>query len=48
MSAIFLPLLMGETGIFFAEISAWFGADIILVTSYFLVIKKTERMLFRT
>ncbi len=48
VTAIFLPMLIGETGIFFAEITAWLGADIILVTSYFLVIKKTERMLFRT
>ena len=48
VTAIFLPMLIEETGIFFAEITAWLGADIILVTSYFLVIKKTERMLFRT
>ena len=48
VTAIFLPMLIGGPGIFFAEITAWRGADIILVTSYFLVIKKTERMLFRT
>lgn len=25
-----LPLLVGETGVFFAEVLAWFGADVIL------------------
>lgn len=45
VSAILLPMLMGETGIFYAEIMAWIGADVILVSSYFIVIKKTERML---
>ena len=45
LTAIFLPMIIGETGIFFAEITAWIGADVILVTSYFLVMKKTEQML---
>ncbi len=35
-SALVLPLFMGEQGIFYAEILAWAGADVILVTSYFL------------
>lgn len=47
LTAIFLPMLIGEKGIFFAEITAWIGADVILVTSYFLVMKKTEQMLAR-
>lgn len=34
-SALLLPLLMGESGIFYAEIMAWLGADIILIASYF-------------
>ena len=32
LSALFLPLLVGQTGIFYAEILAWIGADVILVT----------------
>lgn len=42
-SAILLPIAVGESGIFYAEIMAWAGADLILVISYFVVIKKTER-----
>jgi len=42
-TAIFLPRLIGETGIFYAEIMAWFGADLILVGSYFVVVRKMER-----
>ena len=34
-TAVFLPLLIGEEGIFYAEILAWAGADVILVISYF-------------
>ena len=34
-TAILLPLLIGEEGIFYAEILAWAGADVILVCSYF-------------
>lgn len=44
-TAILLPLLVGEIGIFFAEIMAWAGATVILVISYFVVVKKTEREL---
>lgn len=37
-TAVFLlPTLIGSTGIFFAEISAWAGADIVLITSYLFV-----------
>lgn len=42
MAAILLPLLIGETGIFFAEILAWIGAVVILVISYFHVLKKAK------
>lgn len=47
VTAIFLPMLIGENGIFYAEIMAWTGATVILVISYFAVIRKTERMLGR-
>ncbi len=39
-TAILLPLALGEEGIFYAEILAWAGADVILVTSYFVKMKK--------
>jgi putative MATE family efflux protein len=45
VSAVFLPMLIGENGIFYAEIMAWTGAVIILIISYFAVIRRTERMI---
>ena len=44
-TAIFLPMFIGEKGIFYAEVMAWTGAVIILVISYFSVIRKMERLL---
>ena len=41
-TAILLPMLIGETGIFYAEIMAWAGADLILICSYFAVMKKMD------
>lgn len=43
LSVIVLPMLFGETGIFFAEILAWLGADVVLVSSYFVVTGKLEK-----
>jgi len=43
-SALLLPALAGEVGIFFAEILAWAGADVVLIISYFIVIRKIENM----
>ena len=42
LSALMLPVLVGETGIFFAEIAAWLGADVVLVISYFVVMAKMD------
>ena len=42
LSVIFLPMLLGETGIFFAEIAAWLGADVVLVISYFIQMRKLQ------
>lgn len=42
-SAILLPALMGEEGIFYAEILAWIGADVILIWSYFFRIRGVEK-----
>lgn len=43
VSALLLPRLAGENGIFYAEIMAWTGADVILVLSYFVVVRKLAR-----
>lgn len=43
-TAVFLPVLVGEIGIFFAEIAAWTGADIILIVSYFVVLHSVENI----
>lgn len=40
LSVIILPMLMGEVGIFFAEIAAWLGADVVLIVSYYKVVGK--------
>lgn len=40
LTAVFLPILIGETGIFFAEITAWAGADVILIISWFVMIRR--------
>ena len=40
---LLLPALMGENGIFVAEVLAWFGADLILVPSYFIMLKRISR-----
>lgn len=42
-TALYLPLAVGETGIFFAEPAAWMGADVVLVCSYFIVAGKKLR-----
>ena len=42
-AAFLLPLAVGQTGIFFAEIAAWVGADVVLVISYFAVARKVLR-----
>ena len=42
-TALLLPMAIVETGTFYAEIMAWAGADLILVSSYFIVMKKVQR-----
>lgn len=44
-AAILLPGIIGANGVFYAEVLAWFGADVVLVFSYFAVMKKLERSL---
>lgn len=43
LSALLLPLAFGENGIFFAEILAWLGADMVLIPSYFKEVRKLMR-----
>ena len=40
---LILPALMGSGGIFVAEVMAWFGADLILIPSYFITMKRISR-----
>ena len=42
-TALLLPLIMGQEGIFYAEILAWTGADIILLAAYFYHCTKWKR-----
>lgn len=44
MAVLFLPHVVGEVGIFFAEILAWFGADVVLIVSYLVKIRALGRM----
>lgn len=41
--ALLLPAVMGEAGVMWAEVLAWFGADLILVPSYFYVMRRLSR-----
>lgn len=40
---LLLPAMLGETGIFIAEVLAWAGADLILVPSYYLTFRKLSK-----
>jgi Na+-driven multidrug efflux pump len=42
-SALILARVIGETGLFIAEVAAWGGAVIVLVFSYFYTIRRIER-----
>ena len=41
--ALFLTRLIGESGVFFGEIMAWAGADLLLVGRYFYLERKIEK-----
>lgn len=41
-AAVLLPVLMGAEGIFYAEILAWLGADVILISAYYVKVRKIE------
>ena len=40
---LLLPAMLGENGIFAAEVLAWAGADMILIPSYFIVLRSHFR-----
>ncbi len=40
---LLLPAVLGETGIFIAEVLAWLGADLILIPSYYITLKKISK-----
>lgn len=42
---LLLPALIGENGIFIAEVSAWAGAVVILLPSYFITLKHRSQSL---
>jgi hypothetical protein len=42
VSALLLARIIGETGLFIAEVAAWAGALIVLVFSYIYTIRKIE------
>ena len=44
-TALLLPAVMGQAGIFYAEVLAWLGADLILVPSYFVVSRQCMKNL---
>ena len=44
-TALLLPAMVGEIGIFFAEIAAWLGADVVLVISWFVVMRGLKKNL---
>lgn len=44
-SALLLPGLIGYTGVFWAEVLAWLGADFILLPSYFVGFAKLKKQM---
>ena len=40
---LLLPAVLGERGIFLAEVLAWAGADMILIPSYFITLNKLRK-----
>lgn len=47
-AALTLPHILGQEGIFYAEVLAWVGADLILITAYYVRIHKLSHNLQKT
>ena len=45
--ALTLPAILGERGVYLAEVLAWLAADLILIPSYFVTLKRAEAALER-
>ena len=43
LSALVLPRFVGESGIFYAEVLAWLGADVVLCWSYLVLLRRLRR-----
>ena len=41
-AALLLPLILGQTGIYYAEVLAWLGADLILIPSWLILSRKLK------
>ena len=41
--ALALSRLIGGQGVFYAEVSAWLGADVVLVTAYLVSVRRLSR-----
>lgn len=44
-AVLLLPPYLGEVSVFYSEVLAWLGADIVLVVSYYYCIRKVTRMM---
>ncbi len=44
-AVLLLPRIIGERGIFWAEVAAWFGADLVLIPAYYARIYRLNRQL---
>ena len=42
-AALALPVLIGQSGIFYAEVLAWLGADVVLGLSYLTLMRRVRR-----
>ena len=42
-AALILPGIIGYTGVFWAEVLAWFGADLILIPAYYITMRKIKK-----
>ena len=42
-AVMILPKFIGQDGIFYAEIAAWTGAAVLLMMSYYMVIRKYKK-----
>lgn len=45
VTALILPIHIGEIGVCFTETAAWIGADIVLVSSYFVVMRSLKKQI---